>query len=55
MILPREILVTSIDLLLLVACFFALRRAFGKTTAVLVAIYFGASINSHNRMNVVNI
>ncbi len=34
---------TTLDLLLLVVCFFALRRAFGRTVASLAVIFFGAS------------
>jgi hypothetical protein len=34
---------TSLDVLLLVLCFFALRRAFGKVAAVTAVVFFGAS------------
>ncbi|HEY8041794.1 MAG TPA: hypothetical protein VIF15_18450 [Polyangiaceae bacterium] len=40
---PTFLVATSLDVLLLVACFLALRRAFGAGTAVTVAIFFGAS------------
>jgi hypothetical protein len=41
---PTYLLVTSLDLLLLVACFAALRSSFGATAAVLAAVYFGATL-----------
>ncbi len=40
---PTYLLSTSIDLVLLLACFVALRSAFGAMTAVLATIYFGSS------------
>jgi hypothetical protein len=43
---PTYLLSTSIDLVLLLACFVALRSAFGATTAVFAAIYFGSSFVS---------
>ena len=44
--LPTYLFSTSLDTLLLIACFFAIRRAFGSTTAVLIALYFGVSFIS---------
>ena len=41
--LPSFLFATSIDALLLIACFLAVRSAFGRTTAVVAALYFGAS------------
>jgi hypothetical protein len=41
--LPTYLVVTSLDILLLVAAFVTLRAAFGKTTAVLAATFFGAT------------
>ena len=43
---PTYLLATSIDLALILACFVALRSAFGATTAVFAAIYFGSSFIS---------
>jgi len=40
---PTYLFATSLDVLLLVACFSACRSAFGTTVAVLASIYFGAS------------
>ena len=40
---PTYLVATSLDMLLLVACFLACRSAFGATAAVLASIYFGAS------------
>jgi hypothetical protein len=40
---PTYLLVTALDMLLLLACFMALRSSFGATVAVLAAVYFGAS------------
>ena len=44
--LPTYLVATSLDSLLLIACFLVLRRAFGDTTAILVPIYFGVSFIS---------
>jgi hypothetical protein len=43
---PTYLLATSLDLLLIVAGFVALRSAFGATTAALAAVYFGSSFVS---------
>ncbi|MGO8992092.1 MAG: hypothetical protein ACLQVI_02100 [Polyangiaceae bacterium] len=43
---PAYLVSTSLDVLLLIACFFVLRRAFGNATAILVPIYFGVSFIS---------
>ena len=40
---PSYLVSTSLDMVLLIACFFALRRSFGATAAVLATVYFGAS------------
>ncbi|MDP9002932.1 MAG: DUF2029 domain-containing protein [Myxococcota bacterium] len=37
---------TSLDMMLLVACFVAFQSAFGATTAALAAVYFGATLIS---------
>ncbi len=41
--LPTFLLATSLDMLLIVACFLAVRRAFGAAPAAMAAIFFGAS------------
>jgi hypothetical protein len=45
------LLATSIDLLLLVVCFVVLRRAFGRTIALVAVIYFGSTFISHYTWN----
>jgi hypothetical protein len=42
---------TSLDMLLLVVCFVAMRSSFGATTAVVAALYFGASFISNYAWN----
>lgn len=42
---------TSIDLALLVLCFFLVRRAFGDTTAAAALVFFGTSLVSHYSWN----
>jgi hypothetical protein len=43
---PGYLVATSLDTILLVLCFFGIRRAFGNIAAVLAAMYFGASFIS---------
>jgi hypothetical protein len=40
---PTFLLATSLDVLLLLACFFALRKAFGDVVAETAGVYFGAT------------
>jgi hypothetical protein len=40
---PTFLVATSLDALLLIACFFACRRAFGLAAAATAAVFFGAS------------
>jgi hypothetical protein len=40
---PTYLLATSLDMMLLLGCFYALRSAFGRTAAVVAAIFLGAS------------
>jgi hypothetical protein len=41
--LPTYLLATSLDMMLVVGCFFALRAAFGAATAATAAVFFGAT------------
>lgn len=49
--LPTYLVATSLDLLLLVVGFFVFRSAFGRTTAVVAVVYFGATFISHYTWN----
>ncbi len=40
---PTYLAATSIDMMLLLACYFAIRTSFGRVSAVLAVIFFGAS------------
>jgi glycosyl transferase family 87 len=48
---PTYLLATSLDMILLALCFMLLRSSFGVTTAVLAALYFGATLISSYRWN----
>jgi hypothetical protein len=48
---PSYLVSTSLDVALLVLCFWGLRRSFGWTAAVLAATYFGASFISSYMWN----
>jgi hypothetical protein len=48
---PTYLLATSLDAVLLVACFLAIRASFGDTTAVVAAVFFGASFISNYTWN----